>query len=211
MRLSAWQGSVANIPYFANDEDDLKSLRRYLARTLSPELLTQNTPAAGDPWIYYKPLPEPVGGLDGLTEGQFRRPSITIVLVRSAPTVGSPNNAARSSYEITHTLVLNCYGDDAAADPRYSTMLLAERTFSLLHGGDFTHAPWRIPMWNFWAGVKLARMMRVLPASLSMDLDMTDDLGKWYRPITMQLTSPRTRGRQANPIVQTVQTEILGA
>jgi hypothetical protein len=198
---SAWQPSVAFVASNYDDETDAKSLRRYLAAYLNPASVNHRNVAGsgssgGGPYIYYNPDPE----------GQFERPSVTIRTVSTTETLPTVRRAYNSSYAVRHSLVLTVYGMNRA-----STMALASQVFDLLNGGDPQHPPWRIPVFNFQVGVKVARFLRLLPGSLSMGLDETDDLNRWYRPVELQLDAPRTRGAVIGPVYQSFTTEITGA
>jgi hypothetical protein len=201
-QASAYQGSGAILSYYYQDQDAIRSLKRYLSRSLAPETadfgsVKGSPPLPGNPYIYDNPTPE----------GQFRRPAITLRLVDSGPNTTRPRRASNASYSLVLTIAMLIYGDDS--DPtsdsgRLSTMNLAERTRRILDGDDPRYAPWRIPMWNFQANVKLARLMRVMAGSPAMGLSDTDDLGKWYRSMTLRLEVPRLRMSTNSPVLASV-------
>ena len=201
-QLTGYQISGGLLAYAYDDGDAVRSLRRYLVRALAPEAADLGSqkglrPNPGNPYIYDRPMPE----------GQFRRPSITLRIVDTGENTTRPRRARSASYSLVMTVAMQIYGEDA--DPtsdlgRVSTMALAERTRRVLSGDGMQYAPWRIPLWNFQANVKLARFMRVMPGSPAMGLSDTDDLGKWYRAMTLRLEVPRLRVSVNSPVLQTV-------
>lgn len=169
----------ARIEFRYQDTWDLKSVRRWVYR---------NLPALDDgPYVYIQPL-----------EGEFKRPSVTIQLVRSTPS--GPGQSASRSYGLDHTLALQVYGRT-----RDETIMLGQAVWRLFEEGGVDKAPYRIPMWEFRGGLRLARWMRVNRGSLSMGLDATDDEGLWQRPITVTVSAPRLRSTDRGiPLVGSV-------
>jgi hypothetical protein len=199
-QAAAYQGSGGILGYYYQDDDAIKSLKRYLARALAPETadfgsVKGSAPNPGNPYIYDKPTPE----------GQFKRPAITLRLIDTSEDTTRPRRASNASYSLVLTIAMQVYGQ--GSDPtsdfgRLSTMALSERVRRVLDGDDPRYPAWRIPMWNFQANVKLARLMRVMPGSPAMGLSDTDDLGKWYRGMTLRLQVPRLRLSAHSPVLQ---------
>lgn len=174
------QASALSSSFFAHtydDEDDLKSVRRFLKRILAPDSDT--------PYIYIEPL-----------EAEFMRPAVTIELVTTRPV--NAGGARNASWDVEHTLTVRVYDEG-----REATTRLGERVWLAFTQGGADGAAFRIPMWAFAAGgARLSRFMRVSRDSLSMGNQQTDDESKWVRPIDLRVRSPRVRPISARPTIQ---------
>lgn len=183
------------IEYTYNTPDDLKSVRLWIANWLSPRTKTGKRADTdnGEPNLYIVP-----DLTTGTTEGKFERPAITIALLSDVPGPRRPANG--SNYSVQHLLSLVAYGRD-----RPETVTLAARLYSMFEEGDGRQAVNRIPMWATDFNARLARMMRVLPESLSMSMaEPNDDEGKWQQSLEVRVEAPRLRPVPATPIVRRV-------
>jgi hypothetical protein len=179
-----------------NQLDELKSLRRYFQRIVSPGATGGNEPGPGEPWWYLVPDVDE----EDPTEGEFMRPAVTIELIDTGPSLDGGGSATRPQYDVEHSVVLKVYGET-----RLGTIELAERVFAALNAGGRDGASYRPQMWAFPLGAMLARRMRVLRPSLSMGMQGTDDEGKWSRPITLRVRAPRLRPVHARPVIERIQ------
>lgn len=189
MHFVAHSTSAAVWDYAYSDEHDLLSIRRWLARGISPTLLATGTPGPGEAYIFPEPL-----------EATFMRPALTIRLSNTGGTL-MEGGAASPTFYVEHAVTITAYDEG-----RGPTVLLAQEVWRLLHGWAHDGASWSIPLWNIDAGARLARRLKVLRTSLAMGLDETDDEGKWSRPITLRVRSPRTRPVATAPLIETVAT-----
>jgi hypothetical protein len=171
--------TLGGVPY--TDLNDLKSVRRFFKRHLAP--------TTDSPFIYIEPL-----------EGEFMRPSVTIRLVNTGPS--GTGQAARPTYDVQHQLVISAYGRDRA-----ETMALADKTWRLLMEGGSNGAAFRIPLWEFASGGRLARWLRVDRNSLGFSLEATDDQGLWSRAIEARVASPRSKLVRVTPLMASVTTD----
>lgn len=184
-QLDAVALATAHLRYEYNDRDDLLSMRRWIARNLSPTASAASDPGVGEPWVYVEPL-----------EARFMRPAITVRLVRTALVAdGRRNAASRPTYDVEHSLVLMAH-----ATTRDEAISLGEKLWRLFHEGGSSRTPYRIPMWEFGAGGgRLDRQIRVIRESVSIGLDSTDEPDKWTRPVEVRVQSPRLRPRWPLP------------
>lgn len=184
----------AKIAYAYNDLDDLKSLRRWVARWLSPNTSATVDPTGDEPWVFLEPI-----------SGTFKRPAVTIRLL---PTTGVvTQRAPGSNYAVLHRFVLTAYHED-----HDTTVALGERLWrGFQEGGDPSMARFRVPMWAFGLNARLGRYMRVDPATLSFDLAETNEQGQWSRPLSVSIQSPRMRGAAGVPRIQSVDLSIASA
>lgn len=182
----------AGIAYTYNDPDDLKSLRRWVQRWLSPETTATQNPAPGNPFVYIEPI-----------SGTFERPAVTIRLLPTTGLVTQRENS--SNYAVTHQFVLTCYGDGYEQAGHDATIALGERLWrGFWEGGDPSLARHRIPMWAFDLNARLSRYMRVLPQTMSQDLAETNEQGVWSRAMSVSITSPRFRSAPGVPRIQSI-------
>lgn len=189
-QLDAVALASAFIDYEYRDSDDLLSVRRWIARNLSPGASASTDPGPGEPWVYVEPL-----------EATFIRPAITVRLVRTGlVSDGRRNAASRPTYDVEHSLVLMAH-----ATTRDEAISLGEKLWRLFHEGGSDLTPYRIPMWEFGAGGgQLDRQMRVVRESVSIGLDSTDEPDKWTRPLEVRVQSPRLRPRRPLPRINRV-------
>ena len=171
----------ADLDFTYNDDDDLESIRRWLFRALCPNGYADGCglPLDGEPYIFIWPR---------LQEGEFKRPAITLRLLTTFPAAISQPGPEGASYDENLSLVATCYGRDGT-----ETIAIAEKMRRAFRAGTPGERAYRLPMWWIAGGVKLARKLRVLPPSLSMGLDNTDDESMWSRPLEFTVTTPRLR------------------
>ena len=166
-------GLSAAIAYHHELDDDALSIQRFLWIALGRD--------AG-PFVYRF----------GAIEGTFKRDphgAITVRLVRAGAAASDDGRVAKASYDLDHQLVLMVYGavaDDPAA-ARQNTIALSERVARALYERA------SIPMYAKALRAELARSLRVLPRSISMGLEATDDEGRWARPVECTVRAPRLR------------------
>lgn len=173
------------ILYTYNDIDDIKSLRRWVQRGLSPETTATRDPDPGNPWVFIEPI-----------SGVFKRPAVTIRLLPTSGNVTERDNSA--NYAVTHSFVLTAYHED-----HDTTIELGQRLWRLFwDGGDPSQARHRVPMWAFDLNARLARMMRVIPESMTQDLAETNEQGQWSRALSVSIRVGRFR---MPPQVATIQ------
>jgi hypothetical protein len=179
--------SEGGIDYVYNDPDDLKSMRRWLQRKLSPGATKTTNPDStkDEPFLFTEPI-----------EGTFKRPAITIRLIDDLGIVTQGH--ASSNYLKQHLVMFTAYGED-----RRQTVAIAEAMWDcFFSGGDPSGARFRIPVWAFDLNARLARFMRVLPESLSMGLDETNEQGEWERGVEARILAPRIRPVPGAPALQ---------
>ena len=184
----------AGISYAYNDIDDLKSLRRWVQRWLSPETDATHDPDPGNPWVFIEPI-----------SGTFKRPAVTIRLL---PTTGVvTQRAPASNYAVLHRFVLTSYHED-----HDTTIELGQRLWrGFTEGGDPALARFRIPMWAFGLNARLSRYMVVLPETLSQDLAETNEQGVWSRALNVTIQSPRFRMAPGVPKIESVGLSVRSA
>lgn len=168
--------SRAGILYTYSDIDDIKSLRRWVQRGLSPETDATHDPDPGNPWVFIEPI-----------SGTFKRPAVTIRLLPTSGIVTQRDPSA--NYAVLHRFILTSYHED-----HDTTVELGQRLWKLFwEGGDPALARHRVPMWAFSLNARLSRYMAVLPESLTQDLTETNEQGQWSRALNVSIRSPRFR------------------
>jgi hypothetical protein len=185
---------VAGISYFYNDLDDLKSMRRALARALCPEaaaagMTTAALEASGEPFFFIVP--------DYFADREapkFRRPAITIRLLETLP--AESGGQMGPTYNVEQYMQLVAYGND-----KPHSWALRQQLRDALE----SRYRMRIPLFAPDLRLRLARSLRVVPSSLAMGFEDTDDQGKWQAPLTLRATSPRMRTTTPDaPILRSV-------
>jgi hypothetical protein len=177
----------AGVLYTYNDLDDMKSLRRWVQRWLSPETDETHDPDEANPFVYLEPL-----------TGTFKRPAVTIRLL---PTTGLVTQRDPSSnYAVVHQFVLTAYHED-----HDKSLALGERLWrGFWEGGDPALARHRVPMWAFGLNARLSRFMRILPETMSQDLAETNEQGVWSRALNVSIRAPRFRQAPSVPTVRSI-------
>lgn len=180
----------AGIIYAYNDVDDMKSLRRVLARAISPTAAGGAEPDvdAGEAWLYLVP--------DYAVDREapkFQRPAVTIQLLDTQSAPSGPKMGF--NYSVEHLMTITAYGRT-----RPETIALARKVWVALEDSLRSRAD----LWATDFNARLARKLRVLSDSLSMGFADTDDQGKWERPLELRVRAPRMREVLNAPILQSV-------
>jgi hypothetical protein len=177
----------SGILYGYNDPDDIKSVRRWLKRELSPATDDDTDPGPGEPFVFVEPI-----------IGTFKRPAVTVRQLPVIPRI--TENLASTNYQVEHSFVLTAYGDDYD-----ETFSLGERMRRMIsEGSSPLFAPYRIPLWAFDLDARLARWMQVVPDSVQMELAETNEQGMWQRSMNLRVKAGRRRGTQHVPAVKSI-------
>jgi hypothetical protein len=184
---SAWQTSDAYMVWPNDEEDDVAAVQFWLWRNLGRD--------AG-PYIFPARL-----------EGTFQlRPAAGAITITTLPVTNVARNRARTPSYVERTqLALAVYGADTDdRDSRAETVALSRRVWRLFMEGEPGCPPFRIPMYLRHARTRVAGNLRVMPDSLTMGLDETNDEGQWRRTVDVALEAPRMRDTTPTPTVDTI-------